>query len=440
VEAVVGGLIVLILLLFFLGLGTWVFAGLLLVSVSGLALILDMSPHRIGVIATKIMYRYASTWELAAIPMFIWMGEIVFRTDISDRLFRGLAPLVDLIPGRLLHTNVLGCTMFAAVSGSSAATTATIGKITTTELARRNYDVDLSIGSLAGAGSLGLLIPPSIVMIIYGILGEVSVARLFAAGVFPGLLVAALYSTYIIFRCVARPEYSPVAAEHYTLSQRLAGTVNLLPVIFLMFLVLGSIYSGLATPSEAAAVGVTATLVVTLVLGQLNWPVFRDSLMGAVKTSCMVCIILIAAAFLSTAMGYLHIPANIASGIAILELSPLELIVVLSIFYIILGCLLDGISIVVMSLPITLPLVLQAGFDPVWFGVFLVIMTELAQMTPPIGFNLFILQGLTGHPIGRVAIAALPFFGLMCVAVVIITAFPQIALWLPSALFDLPKG
>ena len=435
-EALISGLIILLLIFFFLGSGTWVFAGLLLVSISGLSLLLDMPLHRIGVIVNKIMWRYASTWELAAIPMFVWMGEIIFRTDISDRLFRGLAPLVNSIPGGLLHTNVLGCTLFAAVSGSSAATTATVGKITTTELDRRGYDTNLAIGSLAGAGSLGLLIPPSIVMIIYGILAEVSVSRLFAAGVLPGLLIAGLYSTYIMLRCMANPALAPATEEKITWQDRLRGIVNLIPIIMLMVLVLGSIYSGLATPSEAAAVGASAAILVTLVMRQMTWTIFVDSLMGAVKVSCMVCIILIAAAFLSTAMGYLHVPANIALFIGQLNLSPIELILILSIFYIVLGLFLDGISIVVMSLPITLPLIMQAGFDPIWFGVYLVIMVELGQITPPVGFNLFVLQGMTRHSIGRIALAALPFFILMCIGVVIITAFPGIALWLPDALFN----
>jgi tripartite ATP-independent transporter DctM subunit len=436
-DALIAGLVILVLVFFFLGAGTWVFAGLLMVSITGLMLILDtFSAHRIGVTVTKIMYRYASTWELAAIPMFIWMGEIIFRTDISDRLFKGLAPLVDKIPGRLLHTNIAGCTLFAAVSGSSAATTATIGKITTTELARRNYDTDLSIGSLAGAGSLGLLIPPSIVMIIYGVLAEVSVSRLFAAGVFPGLLIAGLYSAYIMVRCSLKPELSPPSAEVYTLLDRVLAIGNLVPILILMVIVLGSIYSGLATPSEAAAVGVTAALLVALVMRQLTWEVFSTSIMGAVRTSCMVCIILVAAAFLSTAMGYLHVPADLAGAIGGLGLTPYELMFILALFYIMLGLFLDGISITVMSLPITLPLILQAGFDPVWFGVFLVIMVELGQVTPPIGFNLFVIQGMTGHSIGKVAIAAIPFFVLMCVGVSIVTVFPEIALWLPDTLFN----
>ncbi|WP_026988603.1 TRAP transporter large permease [Fodinicurvata fenggangensis] len=434
-EALIAGLVILLLIFVFLGLGFWVFSGLFMVSIGGLVLLEGMPLDRIGIIATNIIYSYSSAWELAAIPMFIWMGEIIFRTDLSDRLFRGLSPLVDFIPGRLLHTNIMGCTLFAAVSGSSSATTATVGKITTTELRQRGYDTSLTIGSLAGAGSLGLLIPPSIVMIIYGILAEVSISRLFAAGILPGLLVAAIYSSYIMVRAGIDPAKAPRGAERYSLGDRLWGLVNLLPVFFLVIIVLGSIYSGIATPSEAAAVGVAGAVFVTLVMRQLTWTVFIDSLKGALKTSCMVCSILIAAAFLSTAMGYLGIPRNLAEAIAGMNLSPVALILILSLFYIMLGLFLDGISIIVMSLPVTLPLATMAGFDPVWFGVYLVLMTELAQVTPPVGFNLFVIQGLTGESIGKVAKAAFPFFLLMCLSVAIVTIFPEIALWLPEVLF-----
>ena len=433
-EALYTGTATLLLVFLYLGLGAWVFAGLMLVSVTGLYVLLDFPLHRIGIIIQPIIWRSASTWELAAIPMFVWMGEIIFRTDISERLFRGLSPLVDTVPGRLLHTNIAGCTLFAAVSGSSTATTATVGKITTVALAERDYDTNLTIGSLAGAGSLGLLIPPSIVMIIYGVLAEVSIAKLFAAGVFPGLLIAGLYSSYIGLRCALRPSLSPESGETYTFGDRLRGFFDLLPVLILIVIVLGGIYSGLATPSEAAAVGVTATIVMSLGMRQLTWRIFVDSLMGAVKISCMVCSILVSAAFLSTAMGYLHVPAELADWIGTLDLSQYELIFILGLFYILLGLFLDGISITVMSLPITFPLILQAGFDPIWFGVFLVVMVELGQVTPPIGFNLFVLQGLTGHPIGRVAVAAFPFFILMSIGVVIITVYPQIALWLPEVM------
>lgn len=420
------------LIIVFLGLGVWVFVGLFLVGLTGLALIADFPLDRVGAIARSVIWRSASAWELSAIPLFIWMGEIIFRTDISDRLFRGLSPLVQWMPGRLLHTNILGCTLFACVSGSTSATTATVGKITTGALAERSYNNNLSVGSLAGAGSLGLLIPPSIVMIIYGVLAEVSIAKLFAAGIVPGLLVAFLYSWYIIIRCGFNPSLAPRSDEKVTLAQCLSGLKDLAPIVTLIVLVLGGIYTGIATPSEAAAVGVAATLGLTLVMRSFSWNIVFDAAMGAVKTSCMVCSILVSAAFLSTAIGYLHIPVELVAFIKSLALSPYGLLAILALFYILLGFFLDGISIIVMSLPITLPLILQAGFDPIWFGVFLVLMVELAQMTPPVGFNLFILQGLTGLSIGKVVQAAFPFFLLMCVAVVLVSIFPQLVLFLPA--------
>ena len=424
--------IMLALIILFLGLGVWVFVGLFLVAITSLTLIADFPLDRVGYIARSVIWRSSSAWELSAIPLFIWMGEIIFRTDISDRLFRGLSPFVQWMPGRLLHTNVLGCTLFAAVSGSTSATTATVGKITTTALAERSYNNSLSVGSLAGAGSLGLLIPPSIVMIIYGVLAEVSIAKLFAAGIMPGLLVAFLYSSYIIVRCIVNPELAPRSEEKLTFTRLLSGLKDLTPIVTLIVLVLGGIYSGIATPSEAAAVGVAATFVLVIFMGSFSWDIVIEAAMGAVKTSCMVCSILISAAFLSTAIGYLHIPVELVKIIESLALSPYALLGILALFYILLGFFLDGISIIVMSLPITLPLILQAGFDPIWYGVFLVLMVELAQMTPPVGFNLFILQGLTGQSIGRVVQAAFPFFVLMCVAVVIVSFFPQVVLLLPN--------
>ncbi len=435
-EALLTGLVVLVLILLFLGSGVWVFVGLLLVSTTGLSLVLDFPPQRIGVIISKILFRSASSWELAAIPLFVWMGEIIFRTDISERLFRGLGPITARVPGGLIHTNVAGSALFAAVSGSSAATTATVGKITTVELAKRGYDHALSIGSLAGAGSLGLLIPPSIVMIIYGVLAEVSISKLFAAGVVPGLLVAGLYSAYIAVRCMLNGELAPIQAKKSDATSLVHAFINLLPILILIGVVLTAIYTGFATPSEAAAIGVAATLVVVTVMGQLTWSIMTDSIMGAVRTSCMVCTIIVAASFLSTAMGFLHVPQDVAKGIAALDLGPIGLIIVLGVFYIVLGLFLDGISITVMSLPITLPLVVSMGFDPIWFGIFLVLMVEVGQMTPPVGFNLFVIQGLTGDPIGKVAVAALPFFALMIVAVAIVVVWPELALWLPDRLFS----
>lgn len=433
-DTLITVLLTLLFIVIFLGAGVWVFLGLFMVAASSLFVIGDFSIDRIGLIAKSVMWKSASSWEIAAIPLFIWMGEIIFRTDISDRLFRGLSPFVEKIPGRLLHTNILGCTLFACVSGSTAATTATVGKITVTELTSRNYSNQLSTGSLAGAGSLGLMLPPSIVMIIYGILAKVSIAKLFAAGIIPGLLVAFIYSMYIIIRCALNSSLAPASGEKITIARLLHGLVDLLPVVILIILILGGIYSGIVTPSEAAAVGVTVTVLLTVVMKTFSFKILIDAAIGAIRSSCMVCSILITASFLSSSIGYLHIPENIVTIINSMELSPYSLLFILVLFYIFLGLFLDGISIIVMTLPITLPLIQQAGFDPIWYGVFLVLMVELAQMTPPVGFNLFILQGLTGQPIGKVVNAAFPFFILMCVAVLIIILFPAITLWIPNML------
>lgn len=434
-EILLSAGVVLAFLLGFLALGVWVFVSLALVAFCALFFVHGMDASRIGTIAANIIYRYSLGWELAAIPLFIWMGEILFKTDISSRLFRGLSPFVDYIPGRLLHTNVLGCTLFASVSGSSPATTATVGRITTAELFPRGYDRSVTLGSLAGAGSLGLLIPPSIVMIVYGILAEQSISRLFAAGVLPGLMIAGLYSGYIMVRATMNPAIVPPERTHYRPRDFFIAVVNLLPLLGLMSIVLGSIYTGIATPSEAAAVGVLGAIFIVVITGQFSLSVMRDTLVGAIKTSTMVCSILITAALLSTAMGYLHIPADVARAIGGLDLSPWSLLLVLSLFYLVLGFFLDGNSIVVMSLPIALPLALQAGFDPIWFGIYLVLMVEMAQITPPVGFNLFVLQGISGEQMSFLVKAAFPFFLLMVVAVILLALFPGIALWLPNYLY-----
>lgn len=427
---------VMVMLVAALGFGVWIFTALLLVSAVSLIFILDFTFLKTGVISSTIILRASSAWELSAIPLFVWMGELIFRTDISRRLFDGLAPIANLAPGRMLHTNIMGCTLFAAVCGSSAATTATVGKITIKELKSRGYDESLAIGSLAGAGSLGLLIPPSIVMIVYGVLAEVSVAKLFAAGILPGLMIAGLYSGYVMLRATANPELAPAADVKLTLPVLRKSILDLLPIGFLVFLVLGSIYSGIATPTEAAAVGVFATLILTGLQKQLSRSVLYDSLYGAIKLSAVICSLLAAAAVLSTTMGYLRVPQQTSEMISRLELDQYQLILVLAVFYIILGLFLDGVSITVMSLPITLPLIMAAGIDPLWFGVFLVIMIELGQITPPIGFNLFILQRLTDKSILAVAWHAFPFFVLMCMGAALLTIFPQIALWLPELILS----
>lgn len=422
-------------LFLYLSLGVWIFASMMLVTFTSLTLVLGYPLTHVGAVLKGIFWNTSTTWELAALPLFIWMGEIVFRTDMSDRLFQGLTPIVDRIPGRLLHTNVIGCTIFAAVCGSSTATTATIGKITLKALSDRKYDTDLTIGSLAGAGSLGLMIPPSIIMIVYGILAEVSIARLFAAGFLPGFLLAGLYTVYIIVRCAINPNLTPLRGAAYGLRDIVRGIGRMMPVMLLVVIVLGGIYSGLVTPSESAAVGVFGALFISLLTRQLRWSLVLESLRGTIRVNAMICAIVLGAALLSATMGLLHTASDIADVIARFRFSPYQLIFVLSVFYLVLGCFLDGISIIMMTLPVVTPLVTSAGFDLVWFGVFLVVVVELAQITPPVGFNLFVIQGIAGFPIGRIARASFPFFLLMCTGAVILVLFPDIALWLPGVLF-----
>jgi C4-dicarboxylate transporter DctM subunit len=420
---------VVILLFGLLASGFWIALSLLLTAGVGLELFTRLPVDKI---MAQALWNSLNSWSLAALPMFIFLGEMILRTRMSKLLFEGLIPWVQFIPGRLLHTNIAGSALFAAVSGSSPATAATIGKITLAQLAEKGYDRSLSYGSLAGAGTLGLLIPPSIVLIVYGVLAEVSIGQLFVAGVVPGLLLASLFSLYIIVRVIANPKLGPDAPQHFSWGERLQALVKLLPVAFLILFILGSIYLGYATPSEAAAIGVLLSVVMAAVLGDLDWRTFVDAIRGTLNTSAMICFIIAGASFLSVAMGYLRLPSTIAQRIGAMGLEPVMLIVILTIFYIVLGFFLDGISIIVMTLPISLPLIVQAGFSPLWFGIFLTVVIEAGQITPPVGFNLFVIQGLTKEPIERVAVAALPFFVLLLVAVALLTAFPILVTWLPG--------
>jgi len=374
----------------------------------------------------------ASSWTLTALPLFIWMGEILFRTRLSQDMFKGLAPWMQHLPGRLLHTNVVGCTIFAAVSGSSAATCATIGKMTLPELKRRGYPEHMVIGTLAGSATLGLLIPPSIIMIVYGVSAEVSIAKLFIAGVLPGLMLALLFSGYIVAWALRHPDKIPAADEKTTLLQKLAASGALIPVVLLIAAVLGSIYSGIATATEAAALGVVGALLISALQGSMSWAAFRDALMGATRLYCMIALILAGAAFLTLSMGYIGLPRHLAEWIATLGLSQGQLILALTFFFVLLGCFLDGISMVVLTMGVLMPTIQKAGIDPLWFGIFVVLVVEMAQITPPVGFNLFVLQGMTGKELTWIARVTLPMFLLMCAAIALIYAFPGIATWLPQ--------
>jgi tripartite ATP-independent transporter DctM subunit len=417
------------LLVLCLGSSLWIGIALALVALGSFTIFLDLPALTI---LSNVLWNNTSGSTMMALPLFIFMGEILFRSKISENLFKGLSPWMDKIPGRLIHVNVFASTLFAAVSGSSAATTATVGKITLPEYRRRNYNMKLCIGSLAGAGTLGFLIPPSMMMLVYGIMADVSIGKLFIAGFLPGLLIAITFSGYVMFRCVRHPEYAPRGDLSYTWLDRLKALPLLAPVVILVGIVLGSIYAGWATPTEAAAVGVLGALFFAALTKSLSFAVFREALMGAVKTSCMIMWIVCGAAFLSVAVGYLGIPRALTAWISTLGLSPYVLMLILSLMYLFMGCLLDGFSMIVMSLPIALPLVRLAGFDPLWFGIFLIIMIQLAQITPPVGFNLFVINGLTEESIGNIARAAIPFFILLLVITVLLTIFPDLVLLLPN--------
>jgi tripartite ATP-independent transporter DctM subunit len=415
----------------FLILGSGVWIGLALSGVAWIGMQL-FSTRPAGDAMAVTIWGSSSSWTLTALPLFIWMGEILFRTRLSSDMFRGLAPWVQRLPGRLLHTNVVGCAIFAAVSGSSAATCATIGKMTLPELKRRGYPDDIAIGSLAGAGTLGLLIPPSIIMIVYGVSADVSIAQLFIAGVLPGVMLAALFSGYLIVWGWLNAARVPPPDAPMSLKQKLQESRYLIPVVLLIAAVLGSIYSGLATATEAAAVGVVGSLALSAAQGSLDWKTFKESLMGGTRLYCMIALILAGASYLTLAMGYIGLPRHLAEWITTLGLSQFQLLFALMLFYIVLGCFLDGISMVVLTMGVILPTVQKAGIDLLWFGIFIVLVVEMAQVTPPVGFNLFVLQGMTRREIGWIARVTVPFFFLMVAAVGLIYFVPQIVTALPA--------
>ncbi len=428
-DPTTASIVVVVSMFVMLAAGVWV--ALALAGVGFVAMALFTS-RPIGLVMATNVWGASTSWTLTALPLFIWMGEILFRTRISSDMFRGLAPWMGWLPGRLMHVNIVGCTIFAAVSGSSAATAATIGRMTIPELRRRGYDPMLIVGSLAGAGTLGLLIPPSIIMIVYGVAADVSIARLFIAGVLPGIVLTGLFMAYVAGWSLLNPDKVPPNDIRLSFAGKIRESGALIPVMLLILAVLGSIYGGFATPTEAAAVGVLGALVLAAATGTLTWQTFRDSLLGGARTTCMISFILAGAAFLTAAMGYTGIPRALAEWITAQQLSTVALLAALTVFFIIMGCFLDGISMVVLTTSVILPMVQQAGIDLLWFGIYIVIVVEMAQITPPVGFNLFVLQPMTGHGIFTIAKAALPFFLVMALMVALLWVFPGLVTWLPS--------
>ena len=416
-------------LLFFLGSGIWVALSMIGVSAIGMML---FTSRPVGDAMATTIWGTSSSWTLTALPLFVWMGEILFRTKLSENLFKGLSPWMQKLPGGLIHVNIVGCALFAAISGSSAATVATVGKMSIPELRKRKYPEKILLGSLAGSGTLGLLIPPSIILIIYGVAVQESIAKLFIAGIIPGIMIALIFMSYVIIWSLINKKIMPKILEEYSFIDKIKRSKQLLPVIILILAVIGSIYTGIATATEAASLGVLGALILSYFQKSLTVETFKSSLMGATKTSCMIAFILAGSTFLSLAMGFTGLPRNLALWIQNMELSPYVLIFVLMIFYIILGMFLDGISAVVLTMAIIEPMIRQAGFDMIWFGIFLVIVVEMAQITPPVGFNLFVLQGMANKDMGYIAKSAFPLFLLMVLAVILVVIFPEIALWMPE--------
>jgi C4-dicarboxylate transporter, DctM subunit len=434
-EALAPIIIFLFVLFLLLGSGVWVGLALLGVAWVGMEL---FTSRPAGDAMITVMWRSSSSWTLTALPLFIWMGEILYRTRLSEDMFKGLSPWLARLPGGLLHTNIVGCTVFAAVSGSSAATLTTVGKMSIPELRKRNYPEHMVIGTLAGAATLGLMIPPSLALIVYGVTVNESITKLFMAGVLPGLVLASMFMAYVAIYSKVSKSWNPTPEPKRSFAEKLANSRFLLPVLALILLVIGSMYLGWATATEAAAFGVLGALALAAGQGSLTFATFRESLMGATRTSAMIALILAGAAFLSLSMGFTGLPRALADMIAGFNLTRFELLMALMVFYIILGMFLDGISSVVLTMAVVEPMIRQAGIDIIWFGIFIVVVVEMAQVTPPIGFNLFVLQGMTRHQMGYIAKAAIPMFLIMVVMVFVLIAFPGLATWLPENMRQVP--
>jgi len=429
--------IILFLFVLFTLLGSGVWVGLALMGVAWVGMEL-FTTRPVGDVMLTTVWSASSSWTLTALPMFIWMGEILYRTRLSEDMFRGLSPWMAPLPGGLVHTNIVGCTVFAAVSGSSAATLTTVGKMSIPELRKRNYPEPMVIGTLAGAATLGLMIPPSLTLIVYGVTTNESITKLFFAGILPGIVLAVMFMGYVAIYAKLSKNWNPAAEPKISLVEKIRNSRFLLPVICLILVVIGSMYLGYATATEAAAFGVIGSLLLAVGQGSLSWHAFSQSLMGATRTSAMIALILAGAAFLSLSMGFTGLPRGLADLISQWNLTRFELLMVLLVFYVVLGCFLDGISSVVLTMAVVEPMIREAGIDLIWFGIFIVVVVEMAQITPPIGFNLFVLQGMTDHEMSFIAKAAIPMFLIMVLMVFVLIAFPELATWLPENLRQRP--
>ena len=423
------GFFLLVIMMLLLSGGVWIAMTLAICGWVGQAFFTNTMP---GKNLFSSFWESNASWELAALPLFIWMGEILFRTKLSEQMFEGLRPWLNRIPGRLMHTTILGCGIFGSVSGSSAATCATIAKVALPELKKRGYNENLALGSLATAGTLGILIPPSITMVVYAVAADASIIRIFLAGFLPGFLLMALFMGYIAWWSIRNPDEVPAADPPSSWADKIRKSGNLIPCTLLIVFVVWVLVAGYATATECAAYGVAGSLAIAAWGRSLTWRNFWDGLMGATRTSCMIMFILAGAAFLTKTMAFTGVPRELALWVESLHLSPYALIGCLVLVYLVLGTALDGISMIVLTSAVVLPMIQKAGFDLVWFGIFIVLLVEIAEVTPPVGFNLFVLQNMTGKDSNSIAKAAIPFFGCLVVCIGLVTVFPQIVTWLPD--------
>jgi tripartite ATP-independent transporter DctM subunit len=430
------GALLLVIMLVLLAGGVWIAMTLAIVGWVGQAFFTNTLP---GKNLFSAFWESNASWELAALPLFIWMGEILFRTKLSEEMFEGLRPWLNRVPGRLMHTTILGCGVFGSVSGSSAATCATIAKVALPELKRRGYNEQLAIGSLATAGTLGILIPPSITMVVYAVAADASIIRIFLAGFLPGLLLMVLFSGYIGWWSLRHPDQVPPADPPTTFREKIRLSGNLIPCALLIVFIVWVLVAGWATATECAAFGVLGSLAIAAKGRSLTWRNFKDGLMGATRTSCMIMFILAGAAFLTKTMAFTGIPRELAEWVDAMHLSPYALIGALVVVYLVLGTALDGISMIVLTSAVVLPMIQKAGFDLVWFGIFIVLLVEIAEVTPPVGFNLFVLQNMTGKDSTLIAKAAIPFFFCLVLCIGLITLFPGIVTVLPNMVMGLEK-
>jgi tripartite ATP-independent transporter DctM subunit len=430
------GALLLFLMLLLLSGGVWIAMTLAICGWVGQAFFTKTQP---GLNLFSSFWESNASWELAALPLFIWMGEILFRTKLSEEMFTGLAPWLGRVPGRLFHTTILGCGIFGSVSGSSAATCATIAKVSLPELKRRGYNEQITLGSLATAGTLGILIPPSITMVVYAVAADASIIRIFLAGFLPGLLLMALFSSYIAWWSIKNKHLMPPAEPSVSLREKLRLSKNLIPCGLLIIFICWSLVAGWATATECAAYGVVGALGLALWSRSLTWENFQQGLMGSARTSCMIMFILAGAAFLTKTMAFTGIPRELAEWVNSMNLPPYGLIACLVVVYLVLGTALDGISMIVLTAAVVMPMIQKAGFDLIWFGIFVILLVEIAEVTPPVGFNLFVLQNMTGIDSNRIAKAAIPFFFCLVICIVLITLFPQIVTVVPDWLMGKPK-